>query len=60
MSLESYLYEQELDKVIAQRNELAELLSDVLDAWAEQVAFAIDNYTLYVKATDYLKGLRYE
>ena len=40
--------------------ELAELLSDVLDAWAEEVAFEINNYTLYVKANEYLKGLRDE
>jgi len=36
------------------------LLSDVLDAWAEEVAFEINNYTLYVKANEYLKGLRDE
>jgi hypothetical protein len=33
MSLESYLCEQKLDKVIGQRNELINLLDAVLDSW---------------------------
>ena len=53
MSLESYLYEEKIDKLVG-------LLDEVLDAWKVQVDFDIDNYTLYVKANDYLKGLRDE
>ena len=33
MSLESYLYEQELDKVIAQRNELVTVLRGICNAY---------------------------
>jgi hypothetical protein len=53
------LYEEEISKVIGQRNELAELLSDVLDAWNAR-DYMSESYDLYVKATDYLKGLRDE
>ena len=46
----------EQDAVI---KELAELLSDVLDAWNAR-DYMSESYDLYVKATDYLKGLRDE
>ena len=38
--------------------ELAELLSDVLYVWRGYSKY--EEYDLYVKATDYLKGLRDE
>jgi hypothetical protein len=38
--------------------ELAELLSDVLYVWRGYSNS--EEFDLYVKATDYLKGLRYE
>ena len=41
--------------------ELAELLSDVLDAWDSPVTYAIsDHQDLFVKANEYLIGLRDE
>jgi hypothetical protein len=61
MSLESYLYEQELDKVIAQRNKLALLLKKVLYALAMGWSVSLpEGKELYVEAADYLKGLRDE
>jgi hypothetical protein len=39
--------------------ELAELLSDVLDAWVTTV-YVPENHRLYVKANEYLIGLRDE
>jgi hypothetical protein len=59
MSLESYLYEQELDKVIAQRNELVALLERVLFAWSMGRPLSEEN-DLYMDAHYYLKGLRDE
>ena len=46
----------EQDAVI---KELAELLSEVLDAWRIGSSTS-EEYDLYVKANDYLKGLRDE
>jgi hypothetical protein len=46
----------EQDAVI---KELAELLSDVLDAWNAR-DYMSESYDLYVRANDYLKGLRDE
>jgi hypothetical protein len=61
MSLESYLYEQELDKVIAQRNELAVLLKKVLYGLAMGWSVSSpEGNKLYAEAADYLKGLRDE
>jgi hypothetical protein len=59
MSLESYLYEQELDKVIAQRNGLVALLERVLFAWSMGRPLSEEN-DLYMDAHYYLKGLRDE
>ena len=52
MSLESYLYEEKIDK-------LAGLLDEVLDAWRIGSSTSEEN-DLYMKAIDYLKGLRDE
>ena len=53
------LYEEELDKVIAQRNELATLLERVLFAWSMGRPLSEEN-ELYIEVVDYLKGLRDE
>jgi hypothetical protein len=59
MSLESYLCEQKLDKVIGQRNELALLLKKVLYALAMGWSVSLpEGKLLYTEAADYLKGLR--
>ena len=55
----NYLYEEEISKVIGQRNELVALLSDVLDAWVTTV-YVPEDHRLYVKANEYLIGLRDE
>ena len=39
--------------------ELAKLLSEVLDAWNAR-DYMSENYDLYVRSTDYLKGVRDE
>ena len=51
------MYEQELDKVIAQRNELATLLERVLFAWGMGRPLSEEN-DLYMDAHYYLKGLK--
>jgi len=57
----SNLYKKELSKVISQRNELAELLSDVLEAWNSPVTYAIDDHQeLFMKANEYLMRLENE
>jgi len=48
------LYEEELDKVIAQRNELATLLEKVLFAWGMGRPLSEEN-NLYMDAHYYLK-----
>ena len=52
MSLESYLYEEKIDKLI-------ELLERVLFAWGMRRTLSEEN-ELYVEVADYLKGLRDE
>jgi hypothetical protein len=53
--IQAELNQDEQDVVI---KELAELLSDVLYVWRGYSKY--EEYDLYVKATDYLKGLGYE
>jgi hypothetical protein len=53
------LYEEEISKVIAQRNELATLLERVLFAWSMGRPLSEEN-DLYMDAHYYLKGLRDE
>jgi hypothetical protein len=52
MSLESYLYEEKIDKLVG-------LLERVLFAWSMGRPLSEEN-DLYMKATDYLKGLKDE
>jgi len=53
------LYEEEISKVIAQRNELATLLERVLFAWGMGRPLSEEN-DLYMNAHYYLKGLKDE
>ena len=53
------LYEEEISKVIAQRNELATLLERVLFAWSMGRPLSEEN-DLYMNAHYYLKGLKDE
>ncbi len=55
------LYEEEIGKLIGQRNELVSLLKKVLYAWA--IGWSVsspEGNKLYAEAADYLKGLRDE
>ncbi len=53
------LYEEEISKVIGQRNELVSLLKKVLYAW--EIGWLVSSEgELYAEAADYLKGLRDE
>lgn len=51
------LYEEEISKVIGQRNELATLLERVLFAWGMGRPLSEEN-DLYMDAHYYLKGLK--
>jgi hypothetical protein len=53
------LYEEEIGKLIGQRNELATLLERVLFAWGMGRPLSEEN-DLYMDAHYYLKGLRDE
>ena len=53
------LYEEEIGKLISQRNELVNLLDAVLDSWRNGSSVQEEN-ELYEGANDYLKGLRDE
>ncbi len=53
------LYEEEISKVIGQRNELATLLERVLFAWSMGRPLSEEN-DLYMNAHYYLKGLKDE
>jgi hypothetical protein len=53
------LYEEEIGKLIGQRNELVALLERVLFAWSMGRPLSEEN-DLYMDAHYYLKGLRDE
>jgi hypothetical protein len=55
----SDLYEEEISKVIAQRNELVALLERVLFAWSMGRPL-LEEKDLYMNAHYYLKGLKDE
>lgn len=57
MSHENKSYWDEISKLTAERNELATLLEKVLNAWSAR-DYMSENYDLYVRSTDYLKGVR--